>query len=316
MSAAWRPEAKLAVLERRAQMNRATRRYFEERNVLEVDTPALSRYAVTDPNLHSLVATDPGWTNEQWFLHTSPEFGMKRLLAAGAPDIYQLCHVFRGGESGRQHQREFTMLEWYRLGYDLEAIIQNTLELILEVSQKPLRVQRLSYREALLLYSKLDIFNLDVQALNQRVNAAGLDTDLSLDAKLDWLMVTDVLPGFQDDQLTVLNHYPASQAALARLHTADERVADRFEVFYGAMELANGFVELCDANEQQQRFENEQRQRREQGATPLDIDPEFISALQHGLPECAGVALGMDRLLMLITGNRDISDVMSFPSPV
>ncbi len=296
-------------------MNRATRRYFEKRNVLEVDTPSLSRYAVTDPNLYSLVATDPSRASQQWFLHTSPEFAMKRLLAAGAPDIYQLCHVFRGAESGSQHQCEFTMLEWYRLGYDLEAIITDTLELILEVSQRALHVQRLSYREALLSYSKLDIFDLDVQALDRRLSAVGLDTDLTLDAKLDWLLVTDVFPGFQGDRLTVLHHYPASQAALARLNAADKRVADRFEVFYGAMELANGFVELCDASEQKQRFETDQQQRRLQDRDSVEIDPDFIGALQHGLPECAGVALGMDRLLMLITDNRDISNVMSFPSP-
>ncbi len=316
MSRAWRPAASLAVLERRAQMNRATRRYFEKRNVLEVDTPSLSRYAVTDPNLHSLVASDPGQANQQWFLHTSPEFAMKRLLAAGAPDIYQLCHVYRGAETGSQHQREFTMLEWYRLGYDLEAIITDTIELIQEVCQRALRVERLSYRDALRSYSQLDIFDLDTQALDQRLSATGLEADLTLDAKLDWLLVTDVFPSFQDNQLTVLQHYPASQAALARLNAADGRVADRFEVFCGAMELANGFVELRDASEQQQRFEKEQRQRHEQGGEQIDIDPEFIAALQHGLPDCAGVALGMDRLLMLITGNRDISNVMSFPSPV
>ena len=243
---------------------------------------------------------------------------MKRLLAAGYPDIFSICRVFRDGEAGRKHQPEFTMIEWYRLGMGLTEIIGDTLRLICQAlgdrAPAPAPVQ-MDYRDAILAATGLDIRSADIRQL---ADAACADDDLRAaigeerDDWLDLLLATKVTPGFVPDRLTVLKHYPASQAALARLCPNDQRVADRFEVFLGPVELANGYVELTDATEQAARIATDNQQRARRGRPVRPIDEGLLAALESGLPECAGVAMGFERLQMIHDRTDDIRDVIAF----
>ncbi len=294
-------------------MLQGIRAFFASRGVLEVDTPALSAAAATDPALQSLrVALD----GHDFWLHTSPEFPMKRLLAAGSGDIFQVCKVFRAGERGRWHNPEFTLLEWYRVGHDHFRLMDEVVELIESVrppESRPLTVRRVRYAD--LFREQLGIDTLgapdDELAARARVLGVAPEGALSRDGWLDLLLSTAVQPHFPDDQLTLLYDYPASQAALARLN-ADGATAARFEVFWGPLELANGFHELGDAAEQRRRFEADLGRRRAEGSEPVPMDERLLAALEHGLPECAGVALGIDRLLMRVTGAQRIDEVLSF----
>jgi len=282
--------------ERRAAMKNRARGFFAARKILEVDTPLLSRFAVSDAHIESVEVSLQLDPDRSWFLQTSPEYCMKRLLAAGYPDIFEICKVFRDGESGHYHQPEFTMVEWYRLEFGLNDIMQDTVEFIealLDEKRFTNPPQFLSYAQAF-----FDI--------------AGIDyTTLDTDAR-DLALVEKVAPRFSQDRLTLLYHYPASQAALARICPDDASVADRFEVFAGDLELANGYVELIDAKEQIERFENDQKSREAAGRTQRPTDDAFIAALESGLPACAGVAVGFDRVHMLNEGVDDIRQVLSF----
>ncbi len=294
------------------------RRYFADADVLEVDVAAVSGTAVSDPNIDSIsiqLAVEPDST---CFLHTSPEYTMKRLLAAGYPDIFFLGKVFRDGEAGRRHQPEFTMVEWYRRGYTLEDIIDDTerfIRHVLDTLDLTKASDRFTYRE-----SVRNALGIDPLAAGTTDLADLADADAELrealgndrDAWLDLLMATRVAPGFATDRLTTIYHYPASQAALARL-VDDGSVAERFEVFLGDIELANGYVELTNADEQRRRFAAEQDQRLARGQTVHRVDERFLAALDAGLPACAGVATGFDRLVMLNAGADDIRDVLTFP---
>ena len=315
----WRPVADVDIARLRASMLDAARHYFAAEEILLVDTPALSTHAVSDPNIDSVEARlelDPG---VRYFLHTSPEYHMKRLLAAGFPDIGQVCRVFRDGESGNRHQPEFTLLEWYRRGFDLDSIIRDTermLERVLGGTCLCSKPVRLSYRDAFLRYADLDPLHAETALLAERVDA---DTDLRAalgnqrDAWLDLVMATIVAPAFEPDRLTCVSHYPASQAALARLCPSNPALADRFEMYCGNIELANGYVELTDGSEQRRRFELDRHMRRENGRPPGPIDTLLLEALDAGLPECAGVAVGFDRLLMIRAGRDDIRQIQHFP---
>ena len=291
------------------------RSFFRSRDVLEVDTPALSRYATSDPNIDSLpVDGDRGAT---LFLQTSPESFMKRLLAGGYPDIYAICRVFRGGEAGRLHQPEFTMVEWYRHGFGLREMIDETIAFVAETLKRPelLGAVSFEYQAAFRRFANIDPFAASIAELaDAAVADASLREDLGddHDAWLDLLLCTQVAPCFPGDRLTVLRHFPASQAALARGCPADDRVADRFELFYGAIELANGFVELCDPDEQRRRMQADLARRRASSRRKVPLDEPLLAALESGMPECAGVAAGFERLLMLGTGATDIRDVMTF----
>lgn len=309
----WRPHASIKTLRQRAAMLIATRAFFAEQNVLEVDTPALGCHTVTDPNIESLCSQ-----RRKRFLQTSPEYFMKRMLAAGFPDIYQVCKVFRDGEHGRLHRPEFTMIEWYRLNYGLEDIMHNTVDLASRLLGKLAAASAtdyISYRDA--FRNNLDIDPLDAE-YETLASLAGADDALrqsigpDKDAWLDLLLCNRIAPRFATDRFTVLHHYPASQAALARRCRKDDRLADRFEIFYGTTELANGFVELRDAEEQLARFNKDQEQRQSAGQDVHEIDMRLIDALRHGLPACAGVAMGLDRLLMIREDLRDIADATSF----
>jgi lysyl-tRNA synthetase class 2 len=290
---------------------------FQDAGVIEVDTPALGVCAVSDPQIESfeISGLQPG--NRPLYLQTSPEFFMKRLLAADYPDIFSICRVFRDGESGRRHQPEFTMIEWYRREFGLQNIIDDTLGLIRAAlgSKAPANVQQFDYRQLFISHAGVDP---QTASIDDLAAAAGADEDLGSalgDERSDWLdliLSLRIVPLFPADTLTVIRHYPARQAALARLCPDDPAVADRFEVYAGSLELANGYVELTDAAEQRQRFErdNEERRRRNKPARPLDS--AFLAALEHGLPACAGVAMGFERLQMLHDGTDDIRDVVTF----
>jgi lysyl-tRNA synthetase class 2 len=303
------------VARQRADILERARRFFRDRDVLEVDTPALGHCAASDPNIESLHVAGP--REAALYLQTSPESFMKRLLADGYPDIYGICRVFRGGETGRLHQPEFTMVEWYRQDFGLDAMIGETVAFVAELLDRPdLRdAEQLEYRDAFQRFAGIDPFEASIDALADAASAdAGLRDSLGADrdAWLDLLLSTRVAAGFADNGLTVVRHFPASQAALARMCPSDDGVADRFEVFYGAMELANGFVELRDPDEQRQRMLADLEKRHATARPPVPLDEPLLAALESGLPECAGVAAGFERILMLATGADDIRDVVTF----
>ncbi len=311
----WRPSASLDTLRLRARLLAQTRVFFHARDVWEVDTPALSQAAAPDPHIHSFAVCAADKIPR--YLHTSPEFPMKRLLAAGSGSIYQICKVFREGEAGRRHNPEFTLLEWYRTGFDHHALMNELDLLVRELVGGRLLLQDsqfFSYAEALQRFADLDLEKADVEALQacarrHRLDAPALGDDR--DAWLDLLMSHVVEPALPRDCPVFIYDYPASQAALAQIRNG---VAERFELYINGMELANGFHELADAEEQRQRFEAENRQRQQQGLPVAPIDAHLLAALAQGLPDCAGVALGFDRLLMLITGETEIAAVLSFDS--
>ena len=315
----WQLISSVKSASRRAAMLKRARTFFEERNILEVDTPMLSRYAVSDPQIESIeviLQLDP---EKSWFLHTSPEYCMKRLLSAGYPDIYEICKVFRDAEVGRHHQPEFTMVEWYRLNFALKDIMQDTIDFIAklintESFDKP--PMFLSHAEVFSEFVGIDSMTADIDTLAQTVSADDqlkMSLDDNRDNWLNLIFVEKIARNIPSDRLTVIYHYPASQAALARICPNDTSVADRFEIFAGALELANGYVELVDPKEQISRFEIDQSIRKQTGKPQRQLDEALIEALQSGLPACAGVAVGLDRLHMLNEGSDDIRETLSFP---
>jgi lysyl-tRNA synthetase class 2 len=296
----------------------ATRKFFVNRGVLEVDTPVLSAAAVCDPNIDSIRAELDLLPGAPRFLRTSPEFHMKRLLCAGFPDIFEIARVFRDAESGPRHLPEFTLVEWYRLAVGFDDIMQETVDLLsslIEPRLLPRPATFISYREAFERFAGVDPLTASLAALRR---AGDVDERLAealgdrRDEWLDLLLMTHVAPRFDSDRLTVLHRYPASQAALARLDPHDADLAQRFELFFGDLELANGFVELTDPAEQAARFARDQDSRLAAGKPLRPLDRRFLSALEAGLPSCAGVAAGFDRILMINEGSRDIRNVVTF----
>lgn len=302
------------------------RTFFAQRDVMEVDTPALSAAAVSDPALTSLrtVYTGPGAPQGRaLYLHTSPEFAMKRLLAAGSGSIYQICKVFRDGERGRHHNPEFTMLEWYRTGFDYHQLMDE-VALLVATALADERVLKppeyVSYGEAFQRHLGLDPHTADIRRLRDCARAHGIDAgglaedaDGDIDAWRDLLLTHVLQPQLGRERLSFLYDYPASQAALARVRAGNPAVAERFEVFLQGTELANGFHELTDPREQRRRFDVDLARRRAQKQPTLPLDLAFLAALEHGLPPCAGVALGVDRLVMLATGATALAQVLAFP---
>lgn len=308
------------MLRLRARLRSRIRRFFEQRGVLEVDTPTLSAAAPTDPHIHSLVTRVDG-CREPRFLQTSPEFPMKRLLAAGTGDCWQLARVFRDGERGRLHVPEFDLLEWYRTGFDHHALMDEVEALVQSAAGDDCAVpaaQRWSYREAFLLHADVDPLEADTATLVECARAHGLGDVAGLgeddrDGWLDRLLTGCVLPSIATDGPVFIHAWPASQAALARLEPDDPRVARRFELYWRGIELANGFHELADADEQRRRFDADLARRREVGPDEPPIDERLLAALAEGLPDCAGVALGFDRLCLCIAGFDDLDAVLPFP---
>jgi len=295
-----------------------SREYFRLNNVLEVDTPAMSSTAASDPQIESIAASLSLTRNRQYYLHTSPEFYMKRLLCAGYPDIYQICKVYRDNELGRFHQPEFTLIEWYRLNFSFEQIIEDTLAVIALALDNDLlqhNADRMSYNEAFRQFAGCDAMVDDAATL---AAIYGADDQLkqvlgdNREAWLDLLLEEKVMPQFPADKLTVLAHYPVSQAALARQCPSNQDLADRFEVFLGKHELANGYVELTDPEEQARRFADNQQLRASRGQDQRPLDLRLVAAMRNGLPDCAGVAVGVDRLLMIKAGANDIRQIQTF----
>ncbi len=312
----WEPAARLDVLRLRAALLARAREYFAATGALEVETPVMVGAAVTDVHLESLEVRRADGARAG-FLQTSPEYAMKRLLCAGAPDIYQIARVFRGGERGRNHNPEFTMVEWYRLGMDHHALMQD-VDSLLRALLEPLRTvgptQVVTYSAAFQACLNCNPLEASAGEIEARLRERGTDVPATLssdrDALLDLAMATHVTPGFAADRVTFVNDFPASQAALARVHGP---VASRFEAFWGGLELANGFHELGDAAEQARRFAGDLAGRARRALPRHEPDRYFLAALGAGLPACAGVALGFDRVAMVATGASRIDEVIAFP---
>lgn len=315
----WRPSATPAALQLRARLYQWLREYFAARGVLEVETPMLSAAGNTDPNIESFRARFNGHVDAgaaQRWMRTSPEYPLKRLLAAGIGDCYEIGRVFRDGEAGGRHNPEFTMLEWYRVGWDHHRLMVEVGEIIrgaLALVARTIRVRTLGYRELFIEHTGLDPHACDTADLRAPLGEFAIrDEGLSRDDWLDLLLTHHIEPQLRDDTLLLVHDYPASQAALARIRPGTPPVAERFEAMLGGIELANGYHELADPGEQGGRFAADLARRRSRGAVEPPPDARLIEALAHGLPDCAGVALGLDRLLMAMLGTQRIADVLAF----
>jgi len=318
-AASWQPSAPIANLLKRAAILAEIRRFFADRGVLEVETPTISQATVTDIHLFPFQTrfVGPGAADGlTLYMMTSPEYHMKRLLAAGSGSIYQMGRSFRNEEAGRYHNPEFTMLEWYRPHYDMYRLMNEVDDLLQQVLDCA-SAETMSYQQAFLRY--LDINPLSAEKAQLRELAAKLDlnnvagSEEDLDTLLQLLFTIGVEPHIGREKPAFVYHFPSSQAALAEISTEDHRVAERFEVYFKGIELANGFRELTDGREQRQRFEQENRKRAQRGLPQYPIDNNLLDALQHGIPACSGVALGVDRLVMLALGAESLSDVLAFP---
>lgn len=314
----WPPNASLAALHQRAALLARIRQFFAERAVLEVETPLMSHYSVTDPHLQPFVShyQGPGGARTL-YLQTSPEYHMKRLLAAGSGAIYQLFRACRNEEHGRNHNTEFTLLEWYRPGFDDSALIDE-VDALLQATLGCQPAEHLSYQRAFVRHTGLcpleaSLAELRAIAPPHCAELAASETDR--DTLLQLLFAECVEPHIGRDRPCAISRFPASQAALARICADDRRVAARFEFYFKGIELANGFYELTDANEQRHRFAADNHKRAALGREPRAADEWLLAALAHGLPDCAGVALGVDRLLMLALGAQRIDEVIAFALP-
>jgi lysyl-tRNA synthetase class 2 len=315
----WQPTTTLPMLHCRAKLLADIRKFFAERRVLEVETPLLSQATVTDPHLHSFQTQyylDNSQHQQTLFLQTSPEFSMKRLLAAGSGPIYQISKAFRNqGESGRYHNPEFSLLEWYRPDYDHHQLMDE-VEALLKKLLMCEPAQRFSYAEIFQRYLSCNPHQLDLSELKQLSLRLGLGTEnLDLNTIADYLnfLMSYIIEPQLPKQLVFIYDYPVTLAALAKVRVETTPVAERFEVYLNGIELANGFHELSDANEQLSRFQNDRCTRAKLAYPEVPIDEYLLAALTYGLPDCAGVALGIDRLLMIMTNMYAISDVISFP---
>ena len=310
---------RLEALRLRAAVNALFRLYFAERDVLEVETPILSEAGNTEPNIESFTTTFTGHSDAgsrtRW-MRTSPEFPLKRLLASGVGDCYELGRVFRNGEAGGRHNPEFTMLEWYRVGWDHLQLIEETVALVqraLGLIRREAVVLSCTYRELFLEGLGIDPFTATETELRAALSGHAIDGDgLTRDDWLDLLITHRLQPDFPADRITVVRDWPASQCALARIRPGEPPLAERFELYLGHHELANGYHELTDAAEQRQRFERDLRLRESRIASLPALDERLLDALAQGMPACAGVALGVDRLLMAMMGSERIADVLAY----
>jgi len=313
----WRPTASMENIRLRAEVLARIRAFFADRGVLEVETPLLAAAPVTDLHLHALQCRyhGPGAADGRvLYLQTSPEFAMKRLLAADSGPIYQICKAVRNGETGRRHNPEFTILEWYRPGWDHHRLMDEIDELLTVIlGTRP--GERLTYQVAFERYAGIDPHAASDEALRRRVEALGMEDTggLRRDDLLDLILTHVIEPRLGHCQPSFIHDYPASQAALARIRKGGPPLAERFEVFSEGVELANGYHELTDPDEQRRRFVSDLAARRVADLAEVPIDERFLAALEHGLPPCAGVAFGIDRLLMVKTGTREIGEVLAFP---
>jgi lysyl-tRNA synthetase class 2 len=313
------PASHLAALRLRADLYRLLRAFFHDRHVLEVETPILSAAGNTEPNIEGFSTTFHGHVDagarERW-LRTSPEYPLKRLLAAGVGDCYELGRVFRNGEAGGRHNPEFSMLEWYRVGWDHHRLARETIDVVqaaLASVGRKAQVLVVSYRQVFLDALGLDPHSASLDELRAPLAAQHIDSSgLTRDDWLDLLITHCLQPTFPRERITVIHDYPATQCALARIRPGHPPLAERFELYLGPHELANGYHELNDAAEQRLRFAGDNERRLARGQRALPVDEAFLSVLDD-LPDCAGVALGVERLLMCMAGTDAIADVLAFP---
>ncbi len=320
MKQGWEPTCDLKYLRLRAEMLSKIRRFFEARSVLEVETPLLCSATGTDPQLDFFSSFYHRKPNDlEMFLQTSPEFAMKRLLAAGSGSIYQICKAFRNGELGRHHNPEFSILEWYRVDFTLAQLMDETAELINELLGRPIdSVLKISYKDIFEQVTGINplVFSQPLYveyAAKNGIKDAILLCEDDHSMWLDFIFSYKVQASLKSSQLCMVHSYPAIQSSLARINQENESVADRFEVFIKGTEVGNGFFELSDAVEQEQRFDQENKARQQKQLRPVNKDEKFLDALRSGLPDCSGIALGLDRLLMSVEDVNALSDVMAFP---
>jgi lysyl-tRNA synthetase class 2 len=311
----WQPSASIPNLRLRAEILAAIRKFFAIRDVLEVETPLLGGTTATDPHLESIRVKQVFSSDEQeFFLQTSPEFAMKKLLAAGSGSIYQLCKAFRQDERSKRHNPEFTMLEWYRIGFNEHQLMDEVEELVATVTGRQIQL-RISYRQLFQQHLAIDPHScsdselLVVAKQHRAFNESGYRRD-----ELLHLLLAEVIEPAMEQDCFVYD-FPANQAALATVETDESgmKVARRFELFMSGMEIANGYLELVDGSEQQRRFNQDNQQRKGMGRAELPIDHDLLAAIKHGLPVCSGVAIGVDRLVMLALNAGSIDEVISFP---
>ncbi|MEE9327318.1 MAG: EF-P lysine aminoacylase EpmA [Cocleimonas sp.] len=321
----WSPNTSLEVRKLRAEMYHDIRSFFMQHNVLEVETPALSNAGNTDPFIESIkvpfkLNSNAELTNR--YLHTSPEYPMKRLLAAGSGDIYQICKVWRKGEIGDNHNPEFTLLEWYRVGFNYHELMQEVSSLLHKLLHK--LIPTFSEEPIIYTYKQLFLekFTIDPHIASKEIlancvkdNINGLETDnLDKQALLDALLTHCIEPNFEKNRLTFICDYPASQSALAQVRTeSDYAVAERFEVYLGSVELGNGYQEEVDYQRNTQILQSENAMRKKHNLKQVTEDALFIKACKKGIPRSAGVAIGLDRVLMCISNEKSIQKVINFP---
>jgi len=316
----WQPSASLEQIRARADLLARIRAFFHRKAVMEVETPICSRYGNTDPSIESFTThyTGPGApSGRPLYLHTSPEFPMKRLLAAGSGPIYQICKVFRNGEAGHLHNPEFTMLEWYRPGFDHHQLIEEVAELVNSLLPEPRTVQTMSYAALFEEWLEINPHDASIKELQSCAIKNGIESARQLDMPnrdswLDLLLTHIIEPSLGRETLFFLYDYPASQASLAKIRGGSPAVAERFELYIDGVELANGFHELTNAASQRERFEKDLDQRSREGLAKLPMDEALLNALTFGIPNCAGVALGIDRLLMIISSTKQIEETLCF----
>jgi len=318
MQQLWRATASLENIQQRALLYAKIRQFFHDRNVLEVETPVLSHYGITDVYLENIYAHyRSGLKQETAFLQTSPEYAMKRLLADGVGSIFQICKSFRNDEKGKFHNPEFTMLEWYRLDFDHHDLMQE-VDAFLQFTLQCQPAKFLSYENIFFEYLKLNPHFCSLSECldlieKYKIHLSSSAKNIDIDTALQLLMSHIIEPNLGFEVPIFIYDFPSSQAALAKISPQNPQIAHRFEVYMQGMELANGFHELTDADEQLQRLQRDQTERELLGLNSMEIDSRFIAALEEGLPECAGVALGIDRLLMILTQEKDINNVITFP---
>ena len=315
MSESWRPTADKQLIELRAETYTKIRQFMAVRNILEVETPVLSHATVTDVQLdsfHSEYSSPQTASARTLYLQTSPEYAMKRLLASGTGAIYQISRVFRNEEQGKLHNPEFTMLEWYQPDYDHHQLMQE-FESLLNLFAMT-HCDKTSYAEIFIQHIGLDPHTCDTNELTMMAQQYGLSSTIKeRSTLLDFIFSYKIAPILGNSRPVFVYDYPACQCGLAKLSDGAPEVAARFELFINGMEIANGFHELTDAKEQLARFEQDLALRKKEKRPDLAIDHLFLDALKQGLPDCAGVAVGIDRLLMAMTGAKDIRDVLTFP---
>lgn len=312
-SGAWASNLDRNALIQRAKYLQQIRQFFAERDVVEVETPLLASSAVSDPQIESMQCQSP----EQRWLRTSPEYFHKRLLASGSGDIFELGKVFRAGEAGRWHNPEFTMLEWYRVDWDyhqLMAEVEGLVRTLLASQSGQWHTEKISYRDLHQQILNIDPFSLSHKEWIHLAQQHGLrDADTENIVTLqDFIYGVAIRKHLPNNQLSFVYDFPVHQAALARIRTGHPDVAERFELFMGDIEIANGYQELTDSLEQAQRFEHDQKIRQEHQQVTRPLDQYFLQAMQQGLPRCSGVAMGIDRLLSKLISTNELSNVLSF----